>query len=166
MKIFYFATGLILLINCCTSRQNNDQLQQTRLTDVEKLLTGLVNDYYDDMSRRDWSAYRTYFWDNATITTVWQAPDDSIAQVHVITIDEFIAQTPNGPDSQPIFEEQPTTIRTDIQGNLAVVWADYDAKFGSQDSLMTWSGTDMFSFLRSNNEWKIVSLTFEPEQDP
>jgi hypothetical protein len=117
--------------------------------------------YYQDMSDRAWARYRTHFWDNATITTVWQQPGDSSRRVHVITIDEFIKDTPNGPDSKPVFEETLLGSEIAVSGDLSVVWARYEAKFGSRDSLSRWQGTDVFTLLRFGGSWKIVSLVFQ-----
>jgi hypothetical protein len=119
--------------------------------------------YYKDMSDRSWGRYRSHFWDNATITTVWQRPGDSSRRVHVITIDEFIRDTPNGPDSKPVFEETMLGSEVAVTGNLSVVWARYEAKFGSRDSLARWQGTDVFTLLRFGGTWKIVSLVFESD---
>ena len=113
------------------------------------------------VSDRDWVRYRAHFWDNGTITTVWQQPGDSSRRVHVITIDEFIRDTPNGPDSKPVFEEKMLGSEIAITGNLSVVWARYEAKFGSPDSLARWQGTDVFTLLRFGGSWKIVSLVFQ-----
>ncbi len=116
--------------------------------------------YYADMTRKDWKKYREYFWDSATIATVWQKPGDSAEKVNIITVDEFIRQTQNGPDSKPIFEETMTSSNINIVGELAEVWAEYKAKFGTKDSLMEWKGKDLFSLMRHRNQWKIVSLSF------
>lgn len=115
------------------------------------------------MSARDWRKYRGYFWDDATITTVWQQPPDSVAKVHVITIDAFIAKTPEGPDSQPVFSERMKGASISVKGDLATAWVDYDAEFGQPDSLMRWSGTDVFTFLKHDGEWRIAALVFDGE---
>ena len=127
----------------------------------KETLQAVLESYYADMSARDWQKYRAYFWDDATITTVWQQPGDSAASVHVISIDDFIAKTPEGPDSQPVFSERMKGSSIVVEGDLATAWVDYDAEFGRSDSLMRWSGTDVFSFLRHDGEWRIVSLVFK-----
>jgi hypothetical protein len=120
-----------------------------------------VRAYYKDMSRRNWNAYRDHFWPNATITTAWTKPGDSLKRVHVITIDEFIRETPNGPDSQPVFSEEMTSSRIECTGNLAIVWTDYSVRFGKPDSLMEWEGRDLFTWMKLDRQWRIVSLVFE-----
>ncbi len=115
------------------------------------------------MSDRDWPAYRRFFWKKGTLTTVWQAQGDSTATVQVSTIDEFIAQTPQGPDSQPIFEEKMIDSQIDVKGPLAQAWVRYEARFGTEEELMEWEGTDLFSLMKHNDEWRIVALVFSPE---
>jgi hypothetical protein len=155
---YYILTILFITVGCSIPERQNDQPVNDKQTGViEEMLLG----YYEDMSARDWEKYRTYFWDNATITTVWQQPGDTVSRVHIITIDDFIKETPHGPDSQPVFEEKMTGSVINVKGNIAEVWADYDAKFGKPDSLMQWSGTDVFTWLHHQGEWKIVSLVFE-----
>jgi hypothetical protein len=144
------------LICCsCTSERNVDsetaQLQQ------------LLVDYYQTMSDRDWKRYQTFFSKEATLTTVWQSESDSIPQLFSVTISEFIAQTPQGPDSQPIFEEKMVDSEISIRNNLAQAWVKYEARFGTSDHLMEWKGIDLFSFIKFENEWKIVSLAYESE---
>lgn len=51
----------------------------------------------------------------------------------------------------------------EVRNNLAVVWAPYAAKFGTSENLKKWKGLDLFSLMKHQGEWKIVSLTFEAE---
>lgn len=113
------------------------------------------------MSDRNWEKYRSHFWPGATITTAWKQPGDSVVTVDVTTIDDFIKETPQGPDSQPIFEESMLDSEIRSSGNIAEAWVNYKAKFGTKENLAEWSGTDVFTFLRHEGEWKIVSLVFE-----
>lgn len=123
-----------------------------------------LKEYYRHMSDRDWEKFRSHFWKNATITTTWQQPGDSVAMVDVTTIDDFIKEAPLGPGSQPVFEEKMLESKINVQNNIADAWIKYEAKFGKPDSLVTWTGTDVFTLLRHNGQWKIVSLVFEGDQ--
>src|SRR5688572_26175667 len=80
--------------------------QSSPSTPDEQAVEGLLVTYYEDFSDRDWTKFRAHFWPGATLTTAWQQPGDSVVRVDVTTIDDFIAEAPNGPDSQPIFEER------------------------------------------------------------
>lgn len=153
----------IILLCFCTTCMNSPNprivSENKDSSDIHSIRNMLVR-YYADMSKRDWKKYREYFWDSATIATIWQKPGDSAEKVNIITIDEFIRQTPNGPDSKPIFEENMTSSNIRIDGTLAVAWAEYKARFGTKDSLMEWSGKDLFSLMRHRDQWKIVALSF------
>ena len=147
-----------LLFLCCNS-ENQTTIKNSSVQVIEELL----NDYYDTMTSRNWESYREYFISDATLTTIWQAENDTIPKISTHSISEFIAQTKDGPDSQPIFEEKMLSSEIDEKNNLAQAWVRYKAKFGTTDNLIEWNGTDLFSFIRYNNEWKIVSIVFESE---
>jgi hypothetical protein len=153
--------GIILVVVlCATVRCGKEPGQASSFEENQEILQEL-RAYYDDMSQRNWNAYRDHFWPNATITTAWTKPGDSLKRVHVITIDEFIRETPNGPDSQPVFSEEMTDSKVECMGNLAIVWADYSVRFGKPDSLMEWEGRDLFTWMKLDGRWRIVSLAFE-----
>jgi glutathionylspermidine synthase len=112
------------------------------------------------MSQRDWNAYKAFFADKAILTTIWQEPNDLEPKVLTNSITEFLAQTENGPDSQPIFGERPIKINITREGNLANAWVYYEAKFGTEDNLLQWKGYDLFSLLKFNGKWHIISITY------
>lgn len=158
MKILNRLVVMVVLIGC----QSKTETQKSE--DVLAVENRLKN-YYEVMSQRDWPVYRSFFWENATITTAWQAPGDSVERVDVTTIDDFIKETPNGPDSQPVFEKRMLDSKITVEGNIAEAWINYEAKFGQPDSLMQWNGTDVFTLLRHEGEWRIVSLVFESARE-
>lgn len=134
---------------------------------LDAVLTGEVraelDRYYADFSARDWPAFSGHFWPGATITTAWQPPEESAPRVVVTGVPEFVAQAPKGPGSKAIFEEKITGAETRIQGNLAQVWARYDAKFGDPGDVREWSGIDAFTLMKHDGQWKIVALAFTTE---
>jgi hypothetical protein len=150
---------LLLLLPCCAPPEGPDTEQQPPSPVQEEIHTFLQS-YYQTMSDRDWEAYRDFFWDKATITTIWQAEGDSTETVFISTIDEFIEKTPEGPDSQPIFEEKMLEADIDVRADLAQAWVTYAARFGTEDNLMEWQGMDLFSLMEHQGAWRIVSLTF------
>jgi hypothetical protein len=101
----------------------------------------------------------------ATLTTVWQTDSSSNPDIFTSTIDEFLDQTKDGPDSQPVFEEKMVESEIVVKQNLANAWVKYDAKFGSEDNLMTWSGYDLFSLIKHEGEWKIASIVYSSAED-
>lgn len=119
-----------------------------------------VEQYYVDFSARDWEAFADHFHEGAVLSTIWPAPGETGPSVMMSTIPDFVAQAPQGPGSQPIFEERMTSAEVRVKGDLAQVWATYDAKFGTEDNLMEWSGIDAFTLLQFDGRWRIVSIAY------
>lgn len=156
-------SSLLLLFLFLFVRCENPNQEEAPTNKEQEAIESLLQSYYEVMSERDWPRYQQFFSEKATLTTIWQKEAASTPQIHTNTITEFLAQTREGPDSQPIFEEKMTHAEIQIKGNLAQAWVNYEAKFGSSDNLMHWKGLDLFSFMRFKQEWKIVSLVFESE---
>lgn len=164
MKKRQFALMLALLLPLAfLFLQCNDYQEDGALSQEEKEVNDLLQSYYQVMSDRDWPKYKRFFAEKATLTTIWQPEEASSPEIHTNTISEFLAQTGEGPDSQPIFEEKMTGAEIEVRGNLAYAWVKYEAKFGTAEQLMEWKGLDLFSFIRFKKEWKIASLVFESE---
>lgn len=128
-----------------------------------KIIEKFLQDYYQTMSDRNWEEYKEFFWEEATLCTIWSPDGTSESEVDIFTIQDFLDKTEEGPDSQPIFEEKMEQCDVVVKGNLATAWVRYTAKFGTQENLMEWSGTDLFSFMQFKNRWKIVNLSYAAE---
>jgi hypothetical protein len=124
----------------------------------------VVEAWYRDLSAVDQAAMAGHFWPDATITTTWQPEGEDAPRVVIDTAEAFVAKAPEGPGSQPIFEEWLTGSEVRVFGNLAQVWADYDARFGSEQQIMEWSGVDGFTLMEHDGRWKIVALAFAAER--
>jgi hypothetical protein len=120
--------------------------------------------YYSDFSARRWSAYASHFWPGATITTAFQPQGESAERVVVMPIAEFVAKAPQGPGSQPIFEERMTQADVRVEGDLAQAWTRYTVKFGRPEKLSEWTGADAFTLMRFDGKWRIVSLVFAGDE--
>ncbi len=126
----------------------------------EAVLREVITSYYHDMSDRDWATYKSYFTEDAMMTTIWKAPSDDEPRINSYSINDFLKQTRKGPDSRPVFEEKPLSIEISIRHDLATAWVKYAAKFGTKKDLIEWQGYDLFSFIRYKGEWKIASLAY------
>ncbi|HXG45663.1 MAG TPA: nuclear transport factor 2 family protein [Gemmatimonadales bacterium] len=120
--------------------------------------------YYRAFSARDWTAFASHFWEGATLATVWQPPGEPAPRVMVLTVPEFVRQAPAGPGSQPVFEERLLGMEARLLGDLAQVWARYEARFGRADSLRTWRGIDAFTLIRHESRWRIAALAYTGEE--
>ena len=134
-------------------------------TEAEAELRNRVERYYATLTARNWEAYRDFFWPEATLTTVWQPPGEDAPRVVMTSIEQFIENTDQGPDSKPIFEENLLGQDARLLENLGQVWARYEARFGDSTNVMTWRGVDAFTWMRHDGEWRIVSMAYtnEPE---
>ncbi len=164
MKKLLIPILLIALANLISCSRTNDRHPGTTDTfsadSLRQILLTEVNQYYADMSARNWEAYTSHFWPGAHLTTVWQPPGADSLQVVMTTIEEFVKQADEGPGSQPIFEEKLLDAEINVYNNLAAVWASYTAKFGSEDSLMEWQGIDAFTYMKHDGEWRITSISY------
>lgn len=158
MRIFLsILVSILVVVGACNKKES----RQVDDTSSEQEIHRILENYYKTMSGRDWKLYADFFSANATLTTIWQAPGDSLPKLTTYTITDFLSQTKDGPDSQPIFEERMLDAKVSTRQNLASAWVEYDAKFGSKDNLLEWKGNDLFSLIKFENEWKIVSIVYE-----
>ena len=152
MRPLRFVVTLVLLFCLTPAVSAQDQ--------EGKVIQALLHEYYTVMSDRDWQSYRSFFIDSAILVTIWTSPGSGEAGIYRATIEEFIKKTPEGPDSQPVFEERMTQSQIEVKGGMAVAWVDYEAKFGTPQNLMEWTGKDLFTLIKWKDTWKIVSLTY------
>jgi hypothetical protein len=153
-KITYYIIICLLIVSC----KKTNEAAQAENSNLE--LETFITNYYSVMSQRDWVAYKSFFADKAILTTIWQEPNDLAPKLHTNSITEFLAQTENGPDSQPIFKERPIKINIIKEKNLASAWVYYEAEFGTEDNLIQWKGYDVFSLLKFKDKWHIISITY------
>lgn len=159
---------LLLLVACNVPRplppppppMPADTTDAAARSEAEAEVLAMLQRYYRDLSSQDFDLLRRDFWPEATLTTTWQPEGADAPEVTVITIDEFIAEAPSGPGSKEIFEETMTSADVRVHGDLAQVWARYDARFGDPGEIYEWSGIDAFTLLRHGNEWRIAALVF------
>ncbi|MBT8401522.1 MAG: nuclear transport factor 2 family protein [Rhodothermia bacterium] len=165
-SVIAFAAVAIILGGCGNGPASDEAKEVSSMgaDSLVGLIEDRVADYYDAMSNRDWPAYREFFWPGATLTTAWQPPDETSSRVIPTTIEAFIEQTDLGPDSAPVFEERLLEQEATIRGPIAVVFATYEARFGDDDSVITWRGTDAFTWLNHQDEWRIASLVYATDE--
>ncbi len=121
----------------------------------------LLSAYYQAFSDRDWDRFAGHFWPGATLTTVWQPPGAPGEMVVITSLADFVAKAPEGPGSREIFEERMSAAAVLLAApDLATVFARYYARFGDPGAVHRWEGTDVFTLMRFNGEWRIVALAY------
>lgn len=133
------------------------------LEEAEAEIRAELESYYRDLSARRWNAFASHFWPGATIATIWQPKGEPRERVHVQSVAEFIAQTPEGADSKSILSERMLDAEIHVQDGLAQAWVRYEAEFGEPGEVTKWTGVDAFSIIKFDGRWRIVSLTFAPQ---
>ncbi len=119
-----------------------------------------IQAYYAALSDRDWRAFAEHFWPGATLSTIWQPPGETMERVTAVSVPEFVERAPEGPGSREIFEERMLDARIRLEGELAQVWARYEARFGDPGDIAEWQGVDAFTLLRHDGRWRIVSVAY------
>lgn len=163
MAIFRFTFGALVLVATVFMYGCSRQTVSTAALAPEAARHAILDEigqYYDDFSARDWEAFASHFWPGATLSTVWQPPGEEAPRVVVTTLEDFVEQAPHGPGSREIFEERLLDAEVLSYGNLAHVWASYEARFGDPGDIVSWRGIDAFTLMNHGGEWKIVSLSY------
>jgi hypothetical protein len=123
-------------------------------------LRDAVDAYYRDLSARDWSAFADHFHPGAVLSTRWTPPGAAAPEVMMSSVSEFVAQAHLGPDSQPVFEEWPTSVEVRRQGDLAATWVRYVARFGAPGALQEWTGVEAITWILHDGRWRITAIAW------
>lgn len=130
----------------------------------DSAIEAALETYYDRFSRRAWSEVRESFWPGAVIATRWVRPGTADTVVDLIPLETFLARTGEGPDLLDVFGERMVRHELRRYGDLAVVWAIFEATFAMPGEVpATHYGVDAFQLLAHGGEWRIVSLAFTQE---
>jgi hypothetical protein len=123
----------------------------------------VIEGYYQALSARDWEALGSRFWPGAGLATLRQGQGQDRTRVQTVSIEEYLERSPAALGAQPVFEALLRGAEARVSGPLAQVWARYDARSGSLEAPLRWTGVDAFSLLRHGGQWRIVSIAFAAE---
>ena len=134
--------------------------QATEIAGNRAAVRAELEAYYEDLSARDWEAFADHFWPDATLATVWRPPGEERERVETVTVEEFVERAPQGPGSKEIFEERMTSLEIRRFLPIAQARARYEARFGDPGNVREWEGTDVFTLVRHEQRWRIVSVAY------
>ena len=156
---------LLTVLVACRVEYAPPAERQSRLAPAAdtSLVLAELRGYYRDFSARDWPLFAGHFWPGATIAVVWQPPGEGAPRVTVTSVPDFVTAAPEGPGSREIFEERMVDARIRLTDGLAQAWVRYRVRFGNPGDVQEWDGVDVFTLLRHEGQWRIVSLAFQSE---
>jgi hypothetical protein len=154
---------LIILTGCTSGETDPAPVGVTDTATESTVVLAFIDSYYDAMSERNWDRFAEHFWPDATMAFIFPDSTGSVGGVSFQSIPEFIAETPEGPNSREIFEERRTGGSLVVEGDLASGLIPYHARFGNLGEVYEWDGFDSFTLIRLGDEWRITHLAFVPE---
>lgn len=122
-------------------------------TSEEGQVMAPVQALFDGIARRDSAMILATMRPDATATAAGEKPDGTKA-VRRMSATDFAAGIKPGPER---YEERPTDIAVEIDGDIAMVWAPYVFLV---DGKVHHCGVDHFDLVRENGSWKIASVTW------
>jgi len=148
------ALVLLLLAACATTTStapattaDNDEF------DIKATVLAAYNVISGPAGRRDWNRFKDLF-----------APGGQV--IHMMADGSFKTMTPDDftTIAKPMLDQSglfvhPTSTRVQHEGNLATVLSAFESRRASNDAQPFEKGVDAFQLLRSNGQWKIVSIT-------
>jgi Putative lumazine-binding len=147
------AAGLLFTLVACLLPLSGGALGEPVTGAEERLLHDLISTYFSSWSKPDMSVYKSCFHPQATVYFL-----DAAGKPHRSLLDEFMAGQERvqlqGPKPMT---ERPTHTTLSLQGRLARA----EVRWKLHKNGATETGTDFFTFIRTDTGWQIISLVFE-----
>ena len=125
---------------------------QSPATDAEREVLAVVNALFDGMRKSDSSMVRPLFHAKGRFVTVDLRSEGRPARVEE-NVEAFIRSI--GQQRTEVFDERLSNIKTQIDGSLASVWADYTFHIGTR---LSHCGVDHFLLVKEAGRWQIIHL--------
>jgi len=123
----------------------------------KKEIHSLVQQFFDVIGRKDSIAYQNLFLKDGYRYTLSQRKDSVITRG-------------SSAFAKPVFQAnvkyreamRPEGVKIEVHKNIAMAWVPYD--FWVNDKF-SHCGVDVFTYMKSNNGWKIAVIAYSVEQD-
>jgi hypothetical protein len=150
------AAGLLFSLFTCLLPLSGAALGEPVTGDEERLLHDLISTYFSSWSQADMSVYKSCFHPQATVYFL-----DAAGKPHRSWLDEFVAGQERIQLQRPKpMTEKPTHTTLSVCGRLA----RGEVRWELHKNGATATGTDFFTFLKTDTGWKIISLIFEQDK--
>ena len=151
-------SGLVLLaliLACLMLSAGCSRGEQGADTEKE-LLNNLISGYFSSWSKPDMEAYKWCFHTEASIYFI-----DSSGNPHYSGLEEFIAgQQKAHQAARERLSERPMQTSLTVYGRLAQATVRWELRQGSAAA----TGTDYFTFIKTEAGWRILSLVYEQDK--
>ena len=150
------AAGLLFSLFACLLPLAGGALGEPGTGAEERLLHELISTYFSSWSKPDMSVYKSCFHPQATVYFL-----DAAGKPHRSLLDEFVAgqERVQHQGARPM-TERPTHTSLAVYGRLARA----EVRWELHRNGATATGTDFFTFLKTDTGWKIISLIFEQDK--
>lgn len=126
---------------------------QAPVAGAERDVMAVVNGLFDGMRKSDSGMVRPLFHAKARFITMDLRTEGRPARVEE-NVEAFIKSI--GQPRTEVFDEQLFNVKTQIDGSLASVWADYKFFIGTRFSHC---GVDHFLLVKEAGRWQIIELS-------
>ena len=121
--------------------------------DAEREVLAVVNALFDGMRKSDSGMVRPLFHAKARFITMDLRGEGRPARVEE-NVEGFIRSI--GQPRTEVFDERLSNVKTQVDGSLASVWADYTFHIGTR---LSHCGVDHFLLVRESGRWQIIELS-------
>jgi hypothetical protein len=148
--------GLLFSLAACLWLAPGGALGEPGTGAEERLLHDLISVYFSSWSKPDMPAYKRCFHPQATVYFL-----DASGKPHRYQLDEFVAHQEKAQLQGPKpMSERATHTTLSVQGRLAHA----EVRWELHKNGATETGADFFTFIKTDQGWKIISLVFEQDK--
>ena len=142
----------VSLFLCCSQLW----AQQTENDDRTKII-GIVNHFFEALEKKDTALYASLVMRNAQIWVTRKVNDTLRTPMR-----SFAEDIDRLPSYKETLHEKAIGYEVSMHNNIAVVWVPYTFHYNDR---LSHCGIDVFTLLKTDKGWKIVSTAYSVEPD-
>jgi hypothetical protein len=142
-------TAVLLALACCGVAA---RAQTAAPADAEREVLAVVNALFDGMRKVDSAMVRPLFHPRARLISVDLRSEGRPARIEE-SAEDFIRSI--GQPRTQVYDERISNVKTQIDGSIAAVWADYKFYLGTT---LHHCGVDHFLLVKESGKWQIIEL--------
>ena len=147
MKYLLLPFVFVLSVDLLAQKSNNDK----------QMILEKVNKFFEALEKKDTALYKSLTFTNSQIWVSRNMGDSVKTQMRYVSDD-----LTRLPVMKEVIEERALKTEISLHGNIAVVWTPYTL---SRSGKFSHCGIDVFTLLKTDEGWKIVSLAYSVEPE-